>query len=117
MRLYVTNNLIEDCPMDVIQMSVFEFNSLSNHPFIASHRFDAIVVDVTSSLNFDMLIPLMSTTRVIPKFNKVDNTLISLLCTLFKDKAALLRYNFIRDKEKCTQIVEDMRKEFNWDNY
>lgn len=114
MRLYVTDNVPEDRSFDVIYMSTSEFNCAHNHLFIASSKFDEVLVEVTPKIKIGTLMPMIGSTKIIPLITEVNNHAISLLSELCKDRAAQLRFTYIRDKEACKELVNSMIDEYGW---
>lgn len=117
MRLYVTDTQSDEVSFDVVRISTNEFNQIRNHPYIASMRFDEVIVDISPSIKLGYLIPLMKHTRVIPKIGEIDSHTITILSEICRDRAAELRYSFIRDKEKCKEIVENLKEEYGWNQF
>lgn len=115
MRLFVTETPVEDVSFDMVNMSVAEFNNVSCHLFIVSQDFDEVVIELSDKVNLGMIRPLMSRTKVIPKVPAdMTSHIISLLCEMYPEKSAELRYAFIRDKSKANTVVTDMCKENGW---
>lgn len=115
MRLYITDTIDDEISFDVVRMTTSEFNEIRNHPYIASMRFDEVVVDITPKIKLGYLIPLMKVTRVIPKINEIDSHTIAVLSELCREHSAELRFTFIRDKDKCRELIEKIKEEYRWD--
>lgn len=118
MRLYVTDDIREDVSFDSVTMTSAEFNCIKSHPFIISSRFDEIVIDVTDKIQLGYMTRLMSVTKIIPKIlGEVTSHIVSVLCEIYKDRAAELRYTFIRDKEGFVELLNEMRTEYCWEQF
>lgn len=118
MRLLVTDEPKDDLGFDVIQMSTAEFNDKRCHLFIASHDFDAIVIELSDKLQLNRIKPVMGTTCIIPKIPaELTSHTISILCEIYPEMAAKLRYTFIRDKNGIAKLLEDMKTQFHWDDF
>lgn len=118
MRLYVTDDIKDDVSFDVVIMTSSEFNCIKSHPFIISNRFDEIVIDITNSIQLGYIKHVMSVTKVIPRIiGEITSHTVSILCEIYKDRAAELRYTFIRDREGFTELVNEMRDEYCWEQF
>ena len=117
MRLYITDTVSDEVSFDVVRITTGEFNEIRNHPYIASMRFDEVIVDITPKIKLGYLIPLMKSTKLIPRINEIDSHTITILSELCRDRAAELRYSFIRDKEQCKEIVEKLKEEYGWNKF
>lgn len=114
MRLHVTDNPPEDKSFDVVYITPVEFNHLRNHLFIASSKFDEVLVEVSPKIKIGTLIPMIGATKIIPLITEVNNHTVSLLSELCRDKAAQLRFTYIRDKEACKELVNEIIDEYGW---
>lgn len=118
MKLYITDKQIESMTFDTMVMSVSEFNDIHSHPFIASSRFDVVVVDLDSNIKLEYLNYLLTNTKVIPKYTgELNSYIISVLSAIYKDKAAELRFSFIRNRESCIEVINKIKAEFEWEMY
>ncbi|MBR3598481.1 MAG: hypothetical protein IKL53_01240 [Lachnospiraceae bacterium] len=118
MRLFVTDNLTDETPMDVVMMSTLEFGYINNIPFIISQMFDAIVVDITDNVKLGYLSKFMKVTRVIPRIvGDITPHCISLLSEIYKDKSAELRYTYMRNKEDIKPLLDKMCVDYEWSKF
>lgn len=118
MRLIVSERADMDVSFDTVVVSPAEFNNPKCHLFIISNNFDEVVVELSDKVGLGKLRPLMSRVKVFPKVvGEVNSHAISLLCELYPDKSAELRYTMIRDPEGIAKIIESMEKEFHWADY
>lgn len=118
MRLLITDEIIKEVSFDTVIMTSIEFNSIHSHPFIASSKFDEVIVDLNDKINIGYLQPLMKTTKVIPRVvGEMTAHSVSLLCELYKDRAAELRITFIKDKEGFAKLIENMKKQYCWEQF
>lgn len=118
MRLYITDEQKEDLSFDIITMTTSEFNSIKNHPFISSSKFDEVVIELNENIQLGFIRPLMATTRIIPKIvGDITPHIISILCELYKERAAEIRYTYIRNKDTFGEYLEKMKKEFCWEQF
>lgn len=118
MKLYITDKQVDNMTFDTMIMSVNEFNDIHAHPFIASSKFDVIVVDLDCNIKLEYLNYLLANNKVIPKYtNELNSYIISALSAIYKDKAAELRYSFIRDREACLRVINNLKNEFEWELY
>lgn len=118
MRLLVANTPVEDASFDLMQMTVGEFNNPACHLFILSHDFNEVIVELSDDVHLGMLKPLMSRTKVIPKIDgEITSHIISLLCELYPEKSAAMRYAFIRNREDLVALVGQMREEGKWEEF
>ena len=118
MRLLITDNPREEVSFDIIQMSTIEFNNIHNHPFIASTKFDEVVVDLNNKIRLGYLAPLMKTTKVIPRITtELDSYGVSILCEIYRERSAELRYAFMKDKDEFNRIINDMKTQYEWERF
>lgn len=118
MKLIITDEINQDVAFDTVVMSSSEFNNICSHPYIASSKFDAIVVDLRCKIRQGFLSQVAKTTLVIPKITEELNShSISILTELYKERSAELRYNFMKDKERLKDIVSEMAAEFCWHEF
>lgn len=118
MRLCVTDDIKDDVSFDMVVMTSSEFNCIKSHPFIISSRFDEIVIDVTSNIQLGYIKQIMGVTKVIPKIvREITPHTVSVLCELYKERAAELRYTFIRDKEGFKELINEMKDEYCWEQF
>ena len=118
MKLLITDKQVDSMTLDTVLMSVNEFNDIHTHPFIASSKFDAVVLDLDSKINLEYLSYLVNNTKVIPMYkSELNSYIISVLSIIYRDKSANLRFSFIRDRSACEKYIEKLRQEFEWDLY
>ena len=118
MKLYVTDNHVDDLSLDTVVMPIEEFNTINSHPYIESCKFDAVVIDMVPNIKTEYLASLLNTTIVIPRIvSDIDSRTISLLATIYRDKAAELRYTFMKEPSKIAGIVDSIRETYIWDFY
>ena len=117
MILRVTDKADTDISLETIVMTVDEFSDIANHPFIATNNFDALVLDLDKRIPFGFCKAIVGKVRIIPKFTEVNTDTIRLLSECFPDYAALLRTSFMRDKEKLTFVLTEMRTKYLWDDF
>lgn len=118
MKLYITDKPVENLTFDTMVMSVNEFNDIHAHPFIASSKFDVVVIDLDSKVKIEYLGHLCGNVKVIPKYTgELTSYIVTALSTIYRDKAAALRFSFLRDKTECIKLIETIRQEFEWDMY
>ena len=118
MRLYVTDEIKEDLSFDSVVMTSSEFNCIKAHPFIVSSRFDEIVIDITEKVQLGYIKQVMSVTKVIPKIiGEITSHTVSVLCELYKDRAAEMRYTFIRDKDGFIELINKMKTDYCWEQF
>lgn len=118
MRLVVSDIDTDDVSFDTIRMSITEFNDVRYHPFIVSHSFDEIVIDLSEKVKVGHVRPLLAISKVIPKVvGEITTHTVSILCELYPDRSAQLRYTFMRDKEELGRIVERMKTEYGWADF
>lgn len=119
MRLLITDELDdEDISFDIVKMSTLEFNTECVHPFIASSNFDEIIIDTDAKVNLVYVRNLMRVSKVIPRIHgELTMQSVSILCELYKERAAELRVLFIRDKEAFNKIIEELKQTFQWETF
>lgn len=118
MRLIVTDNPSDNVTFDVVTMSIGEFNDICSHPYIATANFDEVVIDVTDKVKLGHVRPVMSITRVIPKIpDEITSHTISVLSEIYPEKAAELRYTFIRNRDGVKDIIDEMCKAGHWKEF
>lgn len=118
MRLLVTDEVNREVSFDTVLMTASEFNCINAHPYIATTNFDAIVLDLRCKIDLTYLQFLFKKTRVIPMvYDNMTSNSVSVLCELFKDRAAEIRITYMRDKEKFKQLVESMKSEYEWNKF
>lgn len=118
MRLLITDEVINEVSFDTEVMTSVEFNNIRSHPFIASSRFDAVVIDLKAKVQWAYIQQLLKSCLVIPKFtNDITSNGVTILCELYKDRAAELRINFIKNKDEFYRIVNDMKLQYDWERY
>ena len=118
MKLIVTDNgkFIPD--LEYAVMPVAEFNRISNHPFIASSNFECIILDLNSQLEIKYIQAVVANNIVIPLLgDTIDSRVIGMLSEIYKDRAAELRYTFIRDRANINNFINEMRKQYRWDDF
>ncbi len=115
MRVIVSERDDMDISFDTVVISPAEFNNVRCHLFIISNGFDEVVVELTDKITLGKLRPLMSRVKVVPKIvGDINSHTISLLCELYPDKSAELRYTMMRNPEKVYDIVKSMENQFHW---
>lgn len=119
MILRVSNRIPRDSVnLNEVAMSIEEFADIRNHPYISTQRFDAVVVDLEKNIPVGYLSAVSKTTRVIPKIVTECNTdVVRLLAELYPDKAAEIRFSYIRDKERLSSIITELKKSYDWESY
>lgn len=118
MRLLVTDCPSDDISLGVMQMSSAEFNDVRCHLFILSHDFDEVVVDLTDKVQLGLLPKLAGRTKVIPKVEGDPSShVISLLCELYPEQSARLRYEFMRNRAGVVDIVDELRRDNHWSDF
>ena len=118
MRLIISDTKQDEVSFDVITMSTTEFNDVRYHPFIVSSNFDEAVIELTDKVKVGHVRPLMSIMKVIPKVvEELTPHTISILCELYPDMSAKLRYTYIRDREELNRVVELMKKDYKWEEF
>ncbi len=114
MRLIVTETN-EEHPIDVVTATPHEFNGIALHLYMLSNNFDEVIVELSDWIQLGKIRPLMSHTRVIPKIpEKVTSHTISLLTEMYPEKAAELRYTFMRDPSHIKEKIDEIGKTLNW---
>ena len=118
MILRVTDDILSDAKMGVEKMSIGEFNAISSHPRIASANYDAIVIDTDKNVKLGIIPAILTRTLVIPNIvGEVTSHAISILTEMYKDSAAELRYNYMRDKEALATSIANLRSKYQWDKF
>jgi hypothetical protein len=109
---------MNEVSFDTVVMSSIEFNKITSHPFIASSRFDEVVIDLNDKIDIGYLQPLLKTTKVIPRVvGEITPHAVSLLCELYRDRSAELRFTYIRSKDDFNQLIESMKKQYCWEQF
>lgn len=118
MRLLITDEVRNEVSFDTVIMTSIEFNNIHSHPFIASSKFDQVIIDLNDRINVEYLLPLIKTTVVVPRVvGEVSPHAVSILCEIYKDEAAKIRITYIRDKEAFKQLIDDMCKKYKWEEF
>ena len=118
MRLIVTDEQKDNVSFDTVVMSIGEFNDICSHPYIASSNFDEIVIDLTDKVRLGHVKPIMAITRVIPRIpDVISSHTVSVLSEIYPEKAAELRYTFIRNKEGVKDIIDKMSTDYHWRDF
>ena len=120
MILRVSDLLPQDeASLNEVCISLDEFADIRRHPFIASNKFDAVVVDLDKKVPVGYLAAVMNVARVIPHIVHDEYTLddIRLLAELYPDKAAELRFSYIRDKERLKMLILELKQAYDWQSY
>lgn len=118
MRLIVTERQDMDVSFDTVVISPAEFNCPKCHLYIISNEFDDVVVELSDKVSLGKIRPLMSRVRVTPKVpEQVNSHTISLLCEMYPDKSAELRYTMIREPGKISSVIESMGRELHWSEH
>lgn len=117
MRLYVTNTAIEPS-FDQVVLSVEEFCDISNHPYIASGSFDIMVIDLEDKIPSNLLKACIGKFKIIPKLtHPVTVDTVRLLAELYREKGAMLRQAWLRNKSSVQGIVDGIAEEFHWADF
>lgn len=118
MRLYVTDTNVEDINIGTVIMSQQEFNCIKSQPFIASSKFDEVVLEVTDSTDIEVVRNLRKVTKVIPKFpEEITSHMVTVLGELYKERAAEIRFTYMRSKDEFTALVNKMKEEYCWEKF
>lgn len=118
MRLIVTDNPGDSISFDVVTMSIGEFNDICSQPYIASSKFDEVVIDLTDKVKLGHVRPVMGITKVIPKIpEEITAHTISVLSELYPERSAELRYTFIRDKKGIKTLLDKMCEMYHWNEF
>lgn len=118
MRLLVTENMTDDVSLGVMQITPTQLNDVKTHLFIISHDFDTVVVELTDKLQLGVLKKLVTRTKVIPIVgNNPSSHIISLICELYPEESAKLRYQFMRDRAGIDMVVDEIRKANCWEEF
>lgn len=118
MRLLLTDDVTREVSFDAVTMTSTEFNTVSSHPYIVSHRFDTVVVDLNLKVSLKYLRLLIGITRVIPRVvGELTADSVGILSEIYPDKAAELRVLFMRDKDSFDKLINDLAEQFHWDEF
>ncbi len=118
MRLLITDDVTRDVSFDAVLMTSTEFNMVSSHPYIVSHRFDVVVVDLNMKINLTFLRLLIGTTKVIPRVvGDLTADSIGVLSEMYPERAAEFRVLFIRDRGKLNSIINGLSEQFHWEEF
>ena len=117
MRLVVSEKG-DDVSFDTIVVSPIEFNNITCHLYILSNDFDEVIVELSDKVSLGKMKPLMQRTKVIPKIvDHVNSHTISLLCELYPERSAELRYALIRNPESIDDKIRLMGEELGWTQF
>lgn len=117
MKLVISDKEVE-LTLGEVSMSISEFCSILNHPYIVSQDFDCIVVDLDSSIPSGYLSAMIGRTKVIPRINgDITTDIVRLVAELYPEHAAELRFAFIRNKEKLPEIINKLKDDFQWKDF
>lgn len=118
MRLYVSDVPVEDINIGTITMTQNEFNCIKSQPFIASSKFDVVVIEVTDTTDINIIKHLRNVTRVIPKLPEdITSHMVAVLSELYKERAAEIRFTYMRNKEDFVALVNKMKEEYCWEQF
>lgn len=118
MRLYVTDSDIDNTTIDLVVMNQSEFNCIKTQPFLASSKFDEVVIELTDTTDLDIVRNLMRVTKVIPKVpDECTSHMVAVLCEIYKDRAAELRFTYMRSKEKFKELIDSMKTQYCWQQF
>lgn len=117
MILRVTNKDI-DVDLGKVLMSVDEFIDISNHPYIITSGFDALVIDLDPKIPSGILSAVIGRIKIIPRIiTEIDTDIIRLLAEIYPDKAAELRFTYIRDKDNIWKVINQIKSDFMWETF
>ncbi len=117
MKLYVTDRVM-DVGLDCIAMPIEEFIDISSHPFIASSHFDTVVIDLDDRIPHGIIGNMLGITKVIPRIiDDMTVTKVRLLSEIYPELSAKLRVSFMRDKDGFVNVINDIKKQFEWESF
>lgn len=118
MILRITNTPYEDIPLNHLVMPIPEFVDIRNHPWLASHDFEAVVIDLDESIPIGYLRNMVGKFLVVPVITgEINSSVIRMLSELYPEEVANLRFSFLRDKAKVPEIIEGLKKAHEWEKY
>lgn len=118
MRLYVTDVPNEIVDIGTVFMTQSEFNCIKSQPFIASSKFDAVVIEVTDKTDTSIIKYLRNVTRVIPKLpEEITSHVVTVLGELYKERSAEIRFTYMKSKDEFNKLIETMKKDYCWEQF
>lgn len=120
MKLYITDNTDIEVSIDTTVIGSTEFNSVQSHPYIRTAGFSVVLVDITNNkIKFPYVQGVMQFASVVPYYSggEISEFGISILCELYKDRAAELRYYSFVDMNKFEEIVLKLKEDYQWELY
>lgn len=118
MRVYVTDKEVNDISLEELVIPINQFNSKACQPFIATGRFECIVIDVDKKIDLGILSNVCKRHLVVPKIiDDIDSYTISFLSTVYREKSAKLRYTYMRNKDNIQELIDELSIEYQWNSY
>lgn len=115
MVLFITDNERIEEDFDTIVMGSKEFNFIQAHPYIASSNFSKIYLDLSCPVKSEYVEILKSKAIISPvSSGEITEDTISLLCTLYTEDDAALRYYYIRDKAQLNKLLASLATKYSW---
>lgn len=104
-----------ECGLHEMCLTPKEFSDKAYHPFIATTEFDKVIVELSSDIPAGYLSQLVtSKNKVIPIINELNQATVYRLCEILPDKAAKIRYTYMRDRSNLEALINELAETYNW---
>lgn len=118
MILRITNDADDtDCLIDEIRLSPTQFNSKSFFPFMYTHDWVMIIIDVSNDIKKGIVSELINKHKVVPYMpakTSVSWHMLSILCEMAKDHSAYLRKAYMEGQDSLRNELLRIMDIYAW---
>lgn len=92
-----------------------EFADPAYHPFIATTEFDKVIVELCDEIPTGYISQIVAKgNKVIPIIGKLDDKVVALLCEMYPEHRAEIRFTYMRKRAEFQNVLDKLACEYNW---
>ena len=92
-----------------------EFADPAYHPFIATNKFDKVIVELCSEIPTGYISQVVAKgNKVIPIVSEVNDKTIALLCEIYPERRSEIRFTYMRKRNEFQSVLDKLAVDYNW---
>lgn len=111
MVLRITNDQADDFPFEDKVMEIKDFADTATHPFIAAGKWSRVYIDIDDEVPTGIIRQVVKVYTVKPVIKNIEDISTKgmlLLCEIFPDHSAKLRYLYMKQRGEFTNLVKEL---------